>query len=110
MLNKVGLTIHWDTLMNFFDEQLKKQDLITSQTPAELPLLLLMDNINICTGNKRHYRLFQKYGEHMWNFTGRGLLIPRLDTWADTVLGTCLRYKIYDILELLMRCSFTVKL
>ena len=48
MLNKVGLTIHWDTLMNFFDEQLKKkQDLITSQTPAELLLLFLMDNILI---------------------------------------------------------------
>ena len=80
MLNKVGLTIHWDTLMNFFEEQLKKkQDFITSQTPAGLPLLLLMDNINISRGNKRHYRLFQKYGEHMWNFTGRGLLVPRLD-------------------------------
>ena len=32
---------------------------------------------------------------------------------ADPVLGklgACLRYKISDILELLMRCSFTVKL
>ena len=34
-------------------------------------------------------------------------------SWADPVLGklgACLRYKISDILELLMRCSFTVKL
>ena len=33
--------------------------------------------------------------------------------WADPVLGklgACLRYKISDILELLMRCSFIVKL
>ena len=34
-------------------------------------------------------------------------------SWADPVLGklgACLRYKISDILELLMRCSITVKL
>ena len=46
MLNKIGLTIHWDTLMNFLDKQLdKKIAHVTSRTPKELPLLLLMDNI-----------------------------------------------------------------
>ena len=53
MVNKIGLAIHWDTLMNFFDEQLKKkQDLVTSQMPAELLLHLVMDNINIYRGTK----------------------------------------------------------
>jgi hypothetical protein len=84
MLNKIGLTIHWDTLMNFLDKQLdKKTAHITSLTPKELPLLLLMDNINIYRGNKRHHRFFKAYGENMWNFTVRGLLIPRLDNLED---------------------------
>ena len=66
--------------MNVFDKELEKnQDYITSQTPTELPLLLLMDNINTYWGNKRHHRLFKIYGQHMWNLTARGLLIPRLD-------------------------------
>ena len=72
-----ALTIHWDTLMNVFDKELEKnQDYISSQTPTELPLLLLIDNINIYWGNKQ---LFKIYRQHMWNLTARGLLIPRLD-------------------------------
>jgi hypothetical protein len=42
-----------------------------------------MDNINIHRGNKRHHRLFKAYGENMWNFTVRGLLIPCLDNLED---------------------------
>ena len=40
-------------------------------------------------------------------------LVFSMKPWADPVLGklsACLRYKISDILELLMSCSFTVKL
>ena len=70
--------------MNFLDKQLEKKiDYVTSITPQELPLLLLMDNVNIYPGNKRHHRLFKTYGENMWNFTARGLLIPRLDNIED---------------------------
>ena len=48
MLNKISLTNHWDTLMNFLDKELdKKIAHVTSRTPKELPLLLLVDNINI---------------------------------------------------------------
>ncbi len=80
MLNKVGLTLHWDTLMNFLDNQLKKKiDHVKSLTPLELPLLLLMDNINIYRGNNRHHRLFKAYGQNMWNFTVRSLFIPQYD-------------------------------
>ena len=84
MLNKIGLTIHWDTLMNFLDKKLEKKiDYVTSITPQKLPLLLLMDNVNIYRGNKRHHRLFNTYGENMWNFTARGLLILSLDNIED---------------------------
>ena len=42
-----------------------------------------MDNVNIYRGNKQHHRLFKTYGENMWNFTVRGLLIPRLGNIED---------------------------
>ena len=80
MLNKIGLSVHWDTLMNFFDQQLEtKNAYVKSLTPEEVPLLLLMDNINIYHGNKCHHRLFKMYGANMWNITVRGLLIPEID-------------------------------
>ena len=48
MLNKVGLTLHWDTLMSFLDRYNKKEfDKLHSNIPAEKPLLLLLDNVNI---------------------------------------------------------------
>ena len=84
MLNKIGLTLHWDTIMNFLDKQLQKKiEHVKLKTPQDLPLSLLMDNINIYRGNKRHHRLFKVYGENMWNFTARELLIPRLDDLED---------------------------
>ena len=75
-LNKCGLTIHWDTLMKFLDDQLeKKMEYVATLTPQEMPLLLLIDNVNIYRGNKRHHRLFKAYGNNMWNFT----VIPHLE-------------------------------
>lgn len=80
IMNKCGLTIHWDTLMNFLDTQLEaKINHLTTLTPQEMPLLLLMDNVNIYRDNKRHHRLFKEYGNNMWNFTVRGLLVPYLE-------------------------------
>ena len=66
MLNKCGLTIHWDTLMNFLDQQLeRKSKHVETLTPQEIPLLLLIDNVNIYRGNKlRHHRLFKAYGDN----------------------------------------------
>ena len=57
MLNKIGLTLHWLTIMNFLDKQLQKKiEHVKLKTPQYLPLLLLMDNINIYCGNKIHHR------------------------------------------------------
>jgi hypothetical protein len=84
ILNKCGLTIHWDTLMNYLDSQLeRKKKYVTSLTPQEIPLLLLIDNVNIYRGNKRHHRLYKAYGDNMWNFTVRGLLVPHLEGIQD---------------------------
>ena len=40
------------------------------------PVTLLLDNINMYRGHKRHQRLFKVLGPKMWNFTERGAIIP----------------------------------
>ena len=37
-----------------------------------------MDNINMYRGKRRHDRLYKSLGPKMWNFTGRGALLPNL--------------------------------
>ena len=87
MLNKIGLTVHWDTMMNFLDKQLVvNEKYVQSRTPLNMPLLFLMDNINIYRGNQHHHRLFKAYQENMWNFTGQGILIPNIDGIEDLFL------------------------
>ena len=71
MLNECGLTVHWDTLMNFLNDQLEwKIEHVENLTPQKIPLLLLIDNVNIYRGNKlRRHQLFKAYDDNMWNFT-----------------------------------------
>ncbi len=55
MLNHLGLTVSWRKAMDFFDKRSKKQqEDITQLTPAGVPVILLIDNINIYRGKKRH--------------------------------------------------------
>ncbi|KAK3727617.1 hypothetical protein QZH41_006001 [Actinostola sp. cb2023] len=80
MLNSIGLSLHWDSLTKHLDERLDKfQNIINKECPRSSPVILLMDNINMYKGNKRHYRLFKKLSPKMWNFTGRGAIVPNLD-------------------------------
>jgi len=88
MLNKVGLTLHWDTLMSFLDRyNRKKFDKLHCNIPAEKPLFLLLDNVNIHRGYQRHHRLFKVPKVNMWNFTVRGLLNPDI-TGIEDLLST----------------------
>lgn len=80
MLNHVGLTVSWQKAMKYFDSQRKRlEDTILSITPANIPLILLMDNINMYRGKTRHLRLFKSVGSTMWNFTVRAVLVPNLE-------------------------------
>ena len=47
-------------------------------TPVQVPLIFLIDNTNIYHGNKKYHRLFHVFGPKMWNFPGRGILIPSI--------------------------------
>ena len=82
MLNHVGLTVSWLTAMNFFDAQkgiLKLEENIRSITPVDAAILLLMDNINMYKGKRKHLRLFKSMGPTMWNFRAQGVLIANVD-------------------------------
>ena len=80
MLNHVGLTVSWLTAMNFFDAQKRKlEGNIRSITPVDSHILLLMDNINMYRGKRKHLRLFKSMGPTMWNFTAQAVLIANVD-------------------------------
>ena len=88
MLNKIGLTLHWDTLMSFLDSYNKAKFLkLHSNIPAEKPIFLMLDNVNIHRGYQRHHRLFKLPKVNMWNFTVRGLLNPDISGIED-LFGT----------------------
>ena len=84
MLNHLGLTVSWRKAMDFFDKRSNKQhEKITQLTPAGVPVILLIDNINIYRGKKKHLRLFKSISPTMWNFTAQALLIPNVDGMDD---------------------------
>jgi hypothetical protein len=60
---------------------------IKDKCPETTPVILLMDNVNIYRGRKRHLRLFKSLGPKMWNFTVRGAIIP--DVSETKELMTC---------------------
>ena len=84
MLNHLGLTVSWENAMKFFDRRkAKKGEEISKQTPIDLPVILLFDNINMYRGKHKHLRLFKYTGSTMWNFTGQAVLIPNLEALED---------------------------
>lgn len=70
--------------MNFLDLRLQQfPEIIKESCPDTTPVILLMDNINLYRGNKRHHRLFKSLGPKMWNFTGRGAIAPDMNGLED---------------------------
>ena len=80
MLNHVGLSVSWDALMNFFDSRMTKfEEYLESVAPENVPIVLLLDNINLYKGKRRHLRLFKYIAPTVWNFTRQALIIPNID-------------------------------
>ena len=74
VLNHVDFTVSWKTAMEVLDERMRKmQDHIKKLTPVNTAIILLMDNINIYKGKRKHLRIFKELTPAMWNFTGRAL-------------------------------------
>ena len=80
MLNRIGVTMHWSTLMRFLDRcKVKKSVDLQARLALEKPVIVLLDNVNIYRGHQRHHRLFKGPTMKMWNFTVRGLLNPNTE-------------------------------
>ena len=63
--------------MQVLDNRMDKMtDHIKELTPTDIAIILLMDNINICKGRRKHLRTFKELTPSMWNFTGRAIIIP----------------------------------
>ena len=70
--------------INFLDKRLEQLDkTVAEKCLHSLPIMLLMDNINMYRGKKRHDRLFKEIGPKMCNFTGRAAVIPDVSSIAD---------------------------
>ena len=69
---------------NFLDERLKQfPETLSEKCSTTSPVILLMDNINLYRGTRRHLRLFKSLGPKMRNFTGRPAVIPNLENLSD---------------------------
>ena len=77
MLNHLGPTFAWRTFVQYLDKRLKAKKIgIFDKLSDCLPIILLMDNINMYRGKKKHLRLFKNLGPTMWNFTGEAVIVP----------------------------------
>ena len=80
VLNHLGLTFSWKNLVDYLDKQLQhKEEVLKSRFKELLPVIIMMDNINMYRGKRKHLRLLKYVGPKMWNFTGRGVFFPNLD-------------------------------
>ena len=79
MLCRMRVTYNWKVTTRFLDNYIeRKVKEIHKLTDAKVPLVFLIDHINMYRGSKKYLRLFKLFGPKMWNFTGRGLLVPHL--------------------------------
>ena len=71
------ISYSWETLGKYLDAFMENELLhICKKASIDVPIILLMDNINVYRGNKKYHRLFATFGPKIWNFTGRGILFP----------------------------------
>ena len=65
--------------MGYLDKRLEmSEQLINEKFPTNAPVIMLIDNVNMYRGRRRHERLVRMLGPEMWNFTVRAALVPSL--------------------------------
>ena len=90
---KPGLAMSWTKFVEFLDKRLKnKPNVVNEKCKDMMPIILLMDNINMYRGKRKHLRLLKYLGPTMWNFTGRGLFIPNMEKFSSCEMDkeTCI--------------------
>ena len=87
MLNHLGLTVSWQKAMKLFDDKKNRSQDVSEITPDNIPVMLLIDNVNLYRGKRKHLRIFRRQGQStMWNFTVEAMLIPQLDGIRELLL------------------------
>ena len=62
MLNHIGLTVSWKKAMQVLDDRNgRNEEHIKKLTSTDIPIILLMDNINIYKGKRKHLRIFKEF-------------------------------------------------
>ena len=79
-----GLCVSWDKLMSFLDNRMvKKEEYIRSIMPPNIPVILLLDNINIHRSKRWHLQLLRNVSLSIWNLIGRAVLVPNLESITE---------------------------
>ena len=74
MLCKMGLTNHWKVVSNFLDHHIeRKMQIIAKETSAIVPVIFLLDNINVYRGQKKYHIIQNIWSKNVefywpWNF------------------------------------------
>ena len=70
--------------MSYLDKRLEmSEQMINEKFPTATPVIMLIDNINMYRGRRRHERLVRMLGPKMWNFTVRAALVPNLHSLEE---------------------------
>ena len=79
MLCRMNLTLNLTSSDNFLMKQMERREQsLAALTPIDMPIMYLLDNINMYRGARTYLRLFRVMGPKMWNFTGSGIIMPNL--------------------------------
>ena len=75
----MGFTNNWKVVSNFLDHHIKrKMQIIAKETSAIASVTFLLDNVNVIEAKRNTTYYSSTFGPKMWNFTGRGILIPNI--------------------------------
>lgn len=102
MLNHLGLSVSWKKFTDYLEERLeRKSQKLMNTVKSGIPVILLIDNINIYREKRKHLRLFNHQGPKMWNFTGQAILFPDIEYVKDLLdePDKCLKSQ-HDILNI----------
>lgn len=84
--------------MGYLDKRLEmSQQLIDEKFRNNVPVIMLIDNVNMYRGKRRHERLVRMLGPKMWNFTVREPFCKSENLFQDYASFTKPQIKITDL-------------
>ena len=62
LLCRMKITYSWAVFSTFLDNFIEEKEHVKDQADFDIPLIFLIDNINMYRGNKKYHRLFKLFG------------------------------------------------